>query len=243
MQHIKNTEDIKRLGTIMGIWAHPDDETFLSGGVMAAAVANGQTLVCVTATKGEAGNYDHTRWPNVDLGSIRAAELDEALRHLGIKHHHYLNCQDGCCSDAPRPAIITRLCHLIDKYAPDTILTFGPDGWSGHPDHCQVSRWVSEAVSTHEKKPKVYHTLHTHEQYEKYLKQVDDKLNFFFNIDQPLLANADDCAICFELPKDICKQKLEALKAMESQTDKLFASFSEDFIVGAIGNEYFRLAK
>jgi LmbE family N-acetylglucosaminyl deacetylase len=37
-------------GTILSIWAHPDDETYLAGGVMAAASANGQRVVCVTAT-------------------------------------------------------------------------------------------------------------------------------------------------------------------------------------------------
>ena len=243
MAHIRTAKDAKRLGTIMGIWAHPDDETFLSGGIMATAIANGQTVVCVTATKGEAGKYDHSRWPDGNLGSIRAAELNKALRKLGIKHHYYLDCQDGCCCDAPRPAVITRLCHLMDKYEPDTILTFGPDGWSGHPDHCQVSSWVKEAVSTLENKPKIYHTLHTPQQYEKYLKSIDDKLNFFFNIDQPPLALASECAICFELPKDICEKKYQALKLMESQTDKLFESFPEDFIHEAIGTEYFRLAK
>src|ERR671922_141060 len=38
------------LGTILGVWAHPDDEAYLSAGLMARAVRNGSRVVCVTAT-------------------------------------------------------------------------------------------------------------------------------------------------------------------------------------------------
>src|SRR5687767_15747549 len=41
------------LGTVLGIWAHPDDEAYLSGGLMAMARDHGSRVVCVTATRGE----------------------------------------------------------------------------------------------------------------------------------------------------------------------------------------------
>ena len=47
------SDDVAELGTILGIWAHPDDEAYLSGGLMALARDNGQRVVCVTATRGE----------------------------------------------------------------------------------------------------------------------------------------------------------------------------------------------
>ena len=46
------------LGTILGIWAHPDDEAWLSAGLMARAVDAGSRIVCVTATRGELGVQD-----------------------------------------------------------------------------------------------------------------------------------------------------------------------------------------
>jgi LmbE family N-acetylglucosaminyl deacetylase len=52
---------ISALGTIMGIWVHPDDEAYLSGGLMALARANGQRVVCVTATRGELGTATRFR--------------------------------------------------------------------------------------------------------------------------------------------------------------------------------------
>ena len=50
--------DAARLGTLLGIWAHPDDEAFLSAGLMAAARDAGHRVVCVTATLGERGTDD-----------------------------------------------------------------------------------------------------------------------------------------------------------------------------------------
>ena len=52
---------MKDLGTILGVWAHPDDEGYLSAGIMAQAMRNGQRVVCVTATRGEAA--DPEQWP------------------------------------------------------------------------------------------------------------------------------------------------------------------------------------
>ena len=58
-----NRYDIVALGTILSIWAHPDDEAFLAGGIMAMAVDEGSRVVCVTATRGEAGSTDPERFP------------------------------------------------------------------------------------------------------------------------------------------------------------------------------------
>lgn len=62
--------DIKKLGTILGIWAHPDDESWASAGIMITAAANGQRTACVTATKGEAGETDEKRWPKKSLAAF-----------------------------------------------------------------------------------------------------------------------------------------------------------------------------
>ena len=51
------------LGTVLSVWAHPDDETYLCGGLMADAVRRGNRVVCVTATRGELGSPDEERWP------------------------------------------------------------------------------------------------------------------------------------------------------------------------------------
>ena len=68
--------DPSGLGTILGVWAHPDDEGYLSAGIMAAAVDAGNRVMCVTATRGEAGSLDHGKWPPETLGAVREAHRD-----------------------------------------------------------------------------------------------------------------------------------------------------------------------
>ena len=74
------------------VWAHPDDETYLVGGLSAALTDAGQRVVCVTASRGEAGGTDP------DLADIRTAELDTALALLGVTEHHWLDYPDGGCA-------------------------------------------------------------------------------------------------------------------------------------------------
>src|SRR3954463_15396505 len=66
--------DATRLGNVLGIWAHPDDEAFLSAGLMAAVRDAGNRVVCVTATSGELGTDDPIRWPPHRLGAVRRHE-------------------------------------------------------------------------------------------------------------------------------------------------------------------------
>ena len=77
--------DIADLGTILSVWAHPDDETYLCAGIMSAAVDNGQTVVCVTATRGEGGSPDHKKYPPEAMGKVREAELLACLEILGVR--------------------------------------------------------------------------------------------------------------------------------------------------------------
>src|SRR3954454_19850439 len=92
--------DIRALGTIMGIWAHPDDEAYLSGGLMALARANGQRVVCVTATRGELGTTDPAAWPAERLAPEPTLELADCLAVLGVHELHWLDYRDGGCAAA-----------------------------------------------------------------------------------------------------------------------------------------------
>src|SRR4051794_40577094 len=134
--------DVRTLGTVLGIWAHPDDESFLSGGLMAAARDAGQRVVCVTATLGEHGTSDKVTWPPRRLAAVRSRELRAALAALGVHEHSMLGYRDGTCADQPVGSVVSRLSQLVRDVAPDTIVTFGPDGLTGHSDHQAVSRWA-----------------------------------------------------------------------------------------------------
>ena len=87
--------DAARLGTVLGIWAHPDDEAFLSAGLMAAARDTGHRVVCVTATLGERGTGDPAGWPPGRLAAVRKHELRASLAALDVTEHHLLGLADG----------------------------------------------------------------------------------------------------------------------------------------------------
>lgn len=243
MNRLASVADMRQLGTVLGIWAHPDDESFLAAGVLMAALQNGQQVICITATQGELGVRDEARWPQAELGDIRTKEIAAAFAVLGIKQHHWLGYRDGACADVDEAEAVSKLTPFIEQYKPDSILTFGPDGWTGHPDHQSVSRWTTAAVKASTLKPKVYHVVGNPENYENYLKLEHEKINIFFNIDKPPLEKAEDCDICFELPEDICDKKCAALKAMPSQTADLFEQFDMGFLHKSWNIECFKLAE
>lgn len=239
-KQLKTTDDIKQLGTILSVWAHPDDESWTAAGIMATAIENGQKVVCITATKGEQGIQDESRWPAAKLGEIRASELRAALDILGIKDHHWLGFADGGCKDAPTDEAVAQIKKYIDKYKPDTILTFGPEGFTGHDDHATVSKWVDEAVK--DTKISVYQAVQPREEYEKML-EADEKFNIFFNIDKPPLVEANECDLLFRLDVELLDKKFRCLNAMPSQTEAMFKHFGKDFICNMICSEAFVKAK
>jgi len=226
-KRIITQDDVKALGTILFVGAHPDDETFTAGGLLAAAAQNGQTVIVVTATLGEGGIQDESRWPAAELGAIRTAELGQALKILGCTHHYWLDYHDGeCATDSPDRAI-SRIAEVIAQHQPDTILTFGPDGLTGHPDHRAVSGWVAKA---NHNKAQVYHVVEAQETYEKYLSKADQQFNWYFNIPEPPVMPADECAIALKLSAESREAKLEALRAMPSQYDKFFTTVPSDLL-------------
>src|SRR5688500_16193141 len=142
---VEEARMVAELGTLLGIWAHPDDEAYLSGGLMALARDVGSRVTCVTATRGELGTPDPQSWPSARLAVERTDELRRSLEILGVGEHHWLGYQDGRCADVDAAVAVGELCALIADVRPQTVLTFGPDGQTGHPDHRAVSAWVTEA--------------------------------------------------------------------------------------------------
>lgn len=223
----------------MGIWAHPDDETFCSGGIMAQAVDNGQTVICVTATKGEKGIQDAKRWPPGQIGDIRQKEIAQALKILGVKEHCWLDCADGACTQTPTKQIVEQIKQLIERYQPKTILTFGADGLTGHPDHQAVSKWAVEASKG--SNIKVYCAAELREHYEQ-THEADERFNIFFNVTRPLLSEVSDCDLILELTPEFLQKKCQALRAMPSQYQRMYDGLGDELFKKVFNTEAFILA-
>lgn len=136
-------------GTLLGVWAHPDDEAYLSAGLMATARRHGHRVVVATATRGEHGTDEPESWPPHRLAAVRERELMASLAAVGVHEHRWLGYyEDGTLSaltGTRRAAAVDAVARLIEEIHPDTVVTFGPDGMTGHPDHRTVSSWVGEA--------------------------------------------------------------------------------------------------
>lgn len=239
---IETPEDIKKLGTILVIGAHPDDESFLAGGIMATAVKHGQTVVCVTATKGEQGSQDEAKWPTAKLSEIRTKEMANALKALGVKNHYWLGYPDGGCADIPLRQGVGEVADIVTRFKPDTILTFGPEGMTGHPDHQAVSEWAKGAIDSVPFNINLFWAVETHGHYKNYTKKTDEKLNIFFNIDEPPLVAEEQCDILYKLPEGIRQKKFAALAAMPSQTESMLKLTGHKYMLESISTEFFVLA-
>jgi LmbE family N-acetylglucosaminyl deacetylase len=217
------TREIQELGTILSIWAHPDDEAYLCGGIMAMATAAQSRVVCVTATRGELGVTDAARWPPEQLPAIRGAELADCLRILGVTEHRWLGYPDGGCASVSVDTAAHQIAEIISEIAPETILTFAPDGQTGHPDHIAVHRWTVEAV-----RRTGIGTLHvvanTQEWLDEHLAQWTELGAI---VGDPPVAWTGPLSIDLELTGELLDRKLAALAAQASQTEALRAIVGE----------------
>ena len=139
------TTSLPHIGTLLGVWAHPDDEAYLSSGLMALVRRAAGRVVVATATRGEHGTPDPVAWPPESLAKIRERELMESLAHIDVHEHEWLGHSDGSLIDVPFETGVGQVAALLERVRPDTVVTFGPDGMTGHPDHQTVSAWVTEA--------------------------------------------------------------------------------------------------
>jgi LmbE family N-acetylglucosaminyl deacetylase len=216
------------LGTILGVWAHPDDETYLTAGIMAEAVDRGQRVVCATATRGEAGSLDHERYPPETMGRVREAELAETLRILGVGEHHWLDYLDGTCDGVDANEATKKVRKLIEDVQPDSVITFGHDGQTGHPDHIAVSEWTTEAFDQGAKPgTRLYYAATERGWYEEF--GVTLEANNVYAPGTPKVFERDEIAIYFEATGERLEQKLDAIQAQASQVEWLIAAVGYDF--------------
>src|SRR3954454_16785253 len=139
-------QDTAALGTILGVWAHPDDDIFCSAGLMATAVRNGQRVVDVTATRGEGGSMDEDRWPSASMGDVRTKELLRSLEILGVREHRFLDGPvDVDMQEHLDEAAAEQVRAIVQEIEPDRILPCAQNAMTGHQGHKDVSPWAPTA--------------------------------------------------------------------------------------------------
>jgi N-acetyl-1-D-myo-inositol-2-amino-2-deoxy-alpha-D-glucopyranoside deacetylase len=176
--------------TLMVVHAHPDDEVFSTGGILARYAAEGDRVVVVYGTRGEAGEmYDETLDPaeaTARLGEIREAECREACAVLGVREIYFLGYRDSGMVDtesnkhpdafmnASLDEAAGRLLEIMRETRPQVVVTYDDDGGYGHPDHIMTNRVTAEAYKLAESEDlgvrKLYYSARSREGFRRYVE-------------------------------------------------------------------------
>lgn len=133
---------------LLAVFAHPDDETFRPGGTLALLARHGVGVHVLTATRGQAGSCgDPPLCSQEELPAVRESELRCACATLGLEPPRILEYQDGRLSEVISEEITANILTAVTETHPQVLLTFGPDGLSGHADHIAIGQCAAEAYA------------------------------------------------------------------------------------------------
>ncbi len=125
---------------LAAVFAHPDDDTYGIGGTVALQASSGIEVMLVMATSGEAGRIlDPSLATRESLGRVREAEDRASWSELRVEPQiHFLRHPDGVLARVPAEELVEQIADLLAEAAPDVVVTFGPDGVTGHEDHVAI---------------------------------------------------------------------------------------------------------
>ena len=132
---------------IVAVFAHPDDERVI-GPLLSRLARQGRETHLVIATDGAKGVRDFAHIPaGPELAAARVKEANCAAKRLGVRRLHLIGLPDaGLASFDALGKLRSSLVAIIDSIKPAAIITFGPEGGTGHPDHRLVGDVVTQIV-------------------------------------------------------------------------------------------------
>jgi LmbE family N-acetylglucosaminyl deacetylase len=145
LPHLASAQTTSR--TVMGVFAHPDDERIV-GPLLARYAREGRQVLLVISTDGSKGVTDHAGIPaGPGLAAVRAKEAQCAAERLGIQPPILLGLEDGGLASFDNLGRLRQeLTRLVEAHRPEVLLTIGPEGGTGHPDHRLVGNVITEVV-------------------------------------------------------------------------------------------------
>lgn len=238
MNHTSSTPTPRRL---LGVWAHPDDEGYLSGGLMARVADAGGSVTVITATLGEQGTPDADLAGSNSFGERRRRELVASLAELGVTDLRLLGLGDGQLPEADAAAQVSAIAAVIDEVQPEVIVTFGPDGLTWHPDHQAVSAWTTMAwLETGRRADLLYASMT--EEFAATHDELHTRIGLFDDWGPghpatiPLAQAALECAMT---PEELARKR-RAMGCHASQIDVVVGLFGEEGYTQWLRQETFR---
>lgn len=130
--------------SVLGVVAHPDDESFGLGAILSAFADENAELAVLCLTHGEASTLHGVAG---ELGEIRAAELAAAADVLGVSAVELLGYPDGQLSHTPTDELAIPVIDFAKRFSAQGLLVFDPSGVTGHPDHRQATAAAQVAAA------------------------------------------------------------------------------------------------
>ena len=133
---------------ILGIFAHPDDESFGMAGTLARAVMRGHPAAILCATRGEEGQIaDPALATPETLGQVREHELRAACAAVGVRDVFFMDYVDGHVAEANESEAVGRIVFHLRRLRPAVVATFTANGGYGHVDHMAIYRYTLAAIT------------------------------------------------------------------------------------------------
>ncbi|GAC1444535.1 MAG: N-acetyl-1-D-myo-inositol-2-amino-2-deoxy-alpha-D-glucopyranoside deacetylase [Chloroflexota bacterium] len=234
-------------GCVVGVFAHPDDESLLAGGTLAAAGACGFRVVILSVSRGELGPIsDRVVATRDTLAAVRTGELVAAGAILGARESVCLDFPDGSLRWVDSDLLSSAIEERLRVWRPRAVITFGAEGLYWHSDHIAVHKAVHRALgalSTHGSQPVCYEAT-----WPTCLAcELADAMKGR-DLSQDLWGlNCNDFGVppeCITTVLDVrpfLVQKMRALRAHRSQigADQLLDSLPSDLATQFLGDEYF----
>lgn len=168
--------------------------------------------------------------------------MANTLEVLGVTEHLWLDYPDGGCMGVDREQAIGRIAHIISDVQPDTVLTFGPDGMTWHPDHVAVCGWTTEAFKrTGKPGARLLYATLTSEWLEEF-GPLWESVGVMMTEDAMVITPMEELAVDFRLPDELVDLKYQALRRHESQIEGTVAVLGEEMLRRDLASEAFRAA-
>jgi LmbE family N-acetylglucosaminyl deacetylase len=134
-----------------------------------------------------------------------------------VREHHWLGHEDGSCQQVPVARGVAQVARLLRGVVPDTIVTFGPEGMTGHPDHRAVSAWTTLAWEAFGRRSRLLYATLTPAFHAEW-GHLNDELGIWAEIDDPPSTPPEELAVSLICRGELLDRKLAALRAHVSQT-------------------------
>lgn len=249
----------------MAVHAHPDDEIFSTGGILAKYAAAGDRVTVVYGTNGEAGEmHDPDRDPEEAiprLGEIRRQEVLEATRILGVSDVYFLGYRDSGMADteenknpanfmnAPLDEAVGRLMDIMRETLPQVVVTYDVDGGYGHPDHIMTNRVATEAFKRAQGESwaprKLYYSARSREGFRRYVEGMRAHgveipwVKSDFNFDEYGVSDSEITAHIDVAPYVPLKKQALAVHRTQISPDFFYLTIPDETLTATQGMEYF----